>query len=197
MCDVWCLDLNTVNSYCWYKDFFDSEEMNILETYAEKLYMEDAKVGGDGNDTGDVSPDVRQTRIGWVQANKENAWIYQRLTGIVNEANKEWFDYDLRHIEALQFTEYKPGMFYDKHIDTMYQSIGLYPRKLSFTLQLTDPSEYEGGDVLLHTSNDPFCIKKDRGAITFFPSYTLHEVMPVTKGTRRCLVGWVHGPKWK
>ena len=197
MSDVWCLDLNTVNAYCWYKDVFTSEELNKLENLAEKLHMEDAKVGGDGNDSGIVSDKIRQTNIGWVRVSDENNWIYQKLTDIVKMANDNWFKFDLRHIESLQFTEYKENMFYGKHIDTMYQSIGLYPRKLSFTLQLTDPSEYEGGDVLLHNSDDPFPIKKERGIITFFPSYTLHEVKPVTKGIRRCLVGWVHGPNWK
>jgi PKHD-type hydroxylase len=64
-------------------------------------------------------------------------------------------------------------------------------------LQLTDPEEYEGGQTYLITSQEPFPIAKEKGSITFFPSYTLHEVKPVTKGTRKALVGWIHGPRWK
>ena len=71
------------------------------------------------------------------------------------------------------------------------------PRKLSFTLQLTDPSEYEGGQTMIHNAKEPWAIPQTKGTITFFPSYTLHEVLPVTKGTRKALVGWVHGPRLK
>ena len=92
---------------------------------------------------------------------------------------------------------YNENDFYDMHVDHHYQGVGQYPRKLSFTMQLSEPSEYEGGDVMLITSQNPFAIPKERGTITFFPSYTLHEVKPITKGTRKALVGWIHGPRLK
>ena len=197
MSDVWCLDLNTVNAYCWYKDAFTKEELTSLENLDQRLPMQNAQVGGDGNNPGEISENIRKTKIAWIRADDNNAWIYQRLTDITKMANDNWFTLDLRHIESLQYTVYYEDMFYEKHVDTMYQSIGLYPRKLSFTMQLSDPSEYEGGDVLIHNAQEPFAIPKERGTITFFPSYTLHEVKPVTKGIRKCLVGWVHGPRWK
>jgi PKHD-type hydroxylase len=62
-------------------------------------------------------------------------------------------------------------------------------------MQLSDPSEYEGGDLLLHTGDEPIVINKQKGMLVMFPSYTLHEVTPVTKGERYSLVAWVHGPK--
>ena len=64
-------------------------------------------------------------------------------------------------------------------------------------MQLTDPSEYEGGETRLHTSQAPFAIPQTKGTITLFPSYTLHDVKHITKGQRKALVGWVHGPRWK
>ena len=70
-------------------------------------------------------------------------------------------------------------------------------RKLSVVVQLSDPEEYEGGELKLHTSYDPIIIKKERGMIVSFPSYTLHEVAPVTKGERYSLVAWVHGPAFR
>jgi len=82
-------------------------------------------------------------------------------------------------------------------VDHHFQGAGQFPRKLSFSMQLTDPSEYEGGNTRLITSHEPFDIPKTKGSITFFPSYTLHDVQPITKGTRKALVGWVLGPKWK
>jgi PKHD-type hydroxylase len=64
-------------------------------------------------------------------------------------------------------------------------------------VQLSDPSEYEGGELRLHTSQEPVIIRKEKGMVVCFPSYTLHEVTPVTRGERYTLVGWVHGPAFK
>ena len=198
MADVWMLDMNTVNAFCWYKDVFTSAELNLMTEMSDKLFIQDARVGGNGNEEGEVKDSIRKTKIGWVGvSDPSNQWLYRKLTDITNNANQAWFQFDLRHIESLQYTMYEPDMYYDKHIDTMFQSIGLYPRKLSFSLQLSDPSEYEGGDLLIHNGMEPIIANKEKGSITFFPSYSLHEVTPVTKGLRKCLVGWVHGPKWK
>ena len=108
---------------------------------------------------------------------------------------KTFFNYDLTALEDLQFTIYNEGQFYKKHIDTLYSSNQL--RKLSFTIQLTDPSEYEGGDVLAHFSEEPVTLKKDLGVMSLFPSNSLHEVTPITRGTRYSLVGWCTGPRFK
>jgi PKHD-type hydroxylase len=70
-------------------------------------------------------------------------------------------------------------------------------RKLSFVLFLNDVSEYEGGKLLLYNATEPLIPEALKGTIVFFPSYVLHEVTPVTKGTRNTLVGWVSGPRFK
>ena len=64
-------------------------------------------------------------------------------------------------------------------------------------LQLSDPSEYEGGELQLLTGKEPTTIQKQRGLITVFPAWTLHQVTPVTKGTRQTLVAWISGPSFK
>ena len=54
---------------------------------------------------------------------------------------------------------------------------------------------YDGGEVLLYnTLSDSITLSRALGSISFFPSYTIHEVLPVTRGTRYSLVGWVYGP---
>jgi PKHD-type hydroxylase len=70
-------------------------------------------------------------------------------------------------------------------------------RKLSFSVMLTDPEEYEGGELLLKIDSFPITPPNKKGTVIFFPSYVLHEVTPVTKGTRKTLVGWVLGPKFR
>jgi PKHD-type hydroxylase len=197
MADTWQLDVHTVNAYCYYTNVFDSLMIDDIVKKGDELLLGDAQVGGDFSTPGGKNEKIRKTTIGWIPTNDDFAWLYRTLTDVITKANNEWFQFNLNHIESLQYSIYNKGDFYDAHVDHHYQGVGQYPRKLSFSLQLSDPSEYKGGDVYLITSHEPFAIPKEKGTITFFPSYTLHEVKPVTKGTRRALVGWVHGPKWK
>lgn len=141
----------------------------------------------------------RICEIAWLKYNKITEPIYQKLSIMINQINSQLFQFDLSKIETLQFTKYSESDngFYCKHIDMDQGNIGSHLRKLSFSIQLSDPSEYEGGELLLHYSDPPEKTPKDLGAMILFPSYTLHEVTPVTKGTRYALVGWVHGNKFK
>jgi PKHD-type hydroxylase len=69
-------------------------------------------------------------------------------------------------------------------------------RKLGFTLQLSSPEDYEGGELQFMQENAHPDIK-ERGVLTVFPSWVWHQITPVTKGTRLAVVGWVHGPTFK
>jgi PKHD-type hydroxylase len=66
-------------------------------------------------------------------------------------------------------------------------------------MQLTDPSEYEGGNlqVLPTGKTEPQNVRKQRGLIAIFPSYVLHQVTPVTQGSRQSLVAWITGPAFR
>ena len=79
------------------------------------------------------------------------------------------------------------------HIDKLYKGT---IRKLSITIQLSSPQDYEGGDLILH-NGEPEKMQKELGKLIVFPSYTLHEVTPVTKGTRYSLVAWVAGKPFR
>jgi PKHD-type hydroxylase len=63
-------------------------------------------------------------------------------------------------------------------------------------MQLTDPSEYEGGNLEILTRANPDIVRKELGLIAFFPSWTLHQVTPVTRGERQTLVTWATGPNF-
>ena len=67
-------------------------------------------------------------------------------------------------------------------------------RKISIVVQLSDPLEYEGGELQISDGGTNRVCEKTKGTIIIFPSYLLHRVTPVTKGTRRSLVLWVTGP---
>jgi PKHD-type hydroxylase len=142
--------------------------------------------------------DLRRTFCSWIPINEHTKWIYRKMSDLLKNVNEEHFNFDLTKIECLQFTKYysTDSGFYVKHIDKTHKN-SPENRKLSFVLQLSSPSDYEGGDLVIHTGNTPQNIKKGKGTIAFFPSYVLHEVTPVKKGIRYTLVGWVCGPTFK
>ena len=71
-------------------------------------------------------------------------------------------------------------------------------RKLSFAMQLSDPDDYEGGNVqLLDETGKSYLAPRKKGTIMLFDSRTSHRVLKVTKGIRKSLVGWTVGPRWK
>jgi PKHD-type hydroxylase len=119
------------------------------------------------------------------------------LGNIVRNLNGQHFRFDLWGFgEHLQYTEYygDDEGHYTWHIDSGITSTNHGPRKLSVVLQLSDPCEYEGGNLQVKLGADPQTISKDLGLVAVFPSFVLHRVTPVTSGLRRTLVAWLTGP---
>jgi len=187
--DYWQLRLCDNHHTSWATDIFTDEEIERILVIGKRLNPTPAKT-----DTKDCS-DVRRSYVSWIGANIQTKWIYEKLTDAILMHNEKFWNYELTEIERIQFTHYvseENGM-YVSHIDSMPWEKPTN-RKLSLVVQLSDPSEYEGGDLKLHLANTPTTITKQRGMTVFFPSHTLHEVTPVTKGERYSLVAWVHGP---
>ena len=146
----------------------------------------------------------------------DDTWIYKEIHPYVHEANRRagWnFEWD--RSESCQFTKYKQGQYYDWHCDSwdkVYKKEGPNKgkiRKLSMTCQLTDGSEYSGGELEFDFRNyDPHMrdevkhLRKateilPKGSIIVFPSFLWHRVKPITKGTRYSLVVWNLGYPFK
>jgi PKHD-type hydroxylase len=141
----------------------------------------------------------RDSKICWLypKNNEDIKTIYRKIFNKIIEINEEIYKFNLTDVETFQYTVYNEGQFYEKHLDLDHQlNAGNLQRKLSFSIQLSDSSEYDGGDLVSYPSKDFIISNKDKGTLIFFPSFTLHEVTPVTRGTRKSLVGWVHGPKF-
>ena len=127
----------------------------------------------------------------------DNTWIFEKFANMALEANINNFRFELWGMhEGIQYTVYKGGDkgFYCGHVD---HGKNYYKRKLSMVCQLSDPDSYSGGDLLIHTKNQPILMPRELGAVICFPSWQLHEVTPVYKGTRRSLVLWVSGPPFR
>ena len=89
----------------------------------------------------------------------------------------------------LLFTRTGVGMYYGPHNDVPYIKTGR--RDLSFTIFLNNPSEYEGGELILYINPETKKIKLNQGDIIIYPTKYLHEVTQVTKGERMVCVGWI------
>ena len=201
----WWLDLTTNENWAYAHDVFTKEECEkIIEIGsrggdgATPLTYGSIGGGAQGSPSVEDTVKIRRSPVSWIRSDvQENRWIFERLVNHITSINKQFFNYDLTDIQSLQFTRYDgtEGGFYGKHIDMMYQGTGT--RKLSVSIQLSDGADYEGGDLLLHTRDDAERPFKKQGTGIFFPSWTLHEVAPVTKGIRYSLVAWVQGPRFK
>ena len=157
---------------------------------------------------------LRNSSIAWLS----DKWIYRTIHDYIHSANKNagWnFDWD--YSEACQFTKYKIDQHYDWHKDSWDKpyrrpddlNYNGKIRKLSVTCQLTDGSEYTGGELQFDCINyDPHMRDEDKhvltvkeilpkGSIVVFPSFVWHRVQPVTRGTRYSLVIWNLGYPFK
>jgi len=189
-CTSWPFELDNRYNCAFYNDVFNKEECEKIVEIGKKYKLEKAPVYGN-NPKG-----FRNSEICWLYPNKELEFAYKRITDVIINLNKQFFGFDLQGIsEPMQFTSYKsPGGNFGKHIDS---GMGMLLRKLSASIQLSNPDDYEGGEVNLYLNEDPETMTKEQGSLVLFPSFVMHEVKPVTKGERNSLVVWVTGPKFK
>jgi len=178
--------------YATWEDGFTDEECDNILQLGEFKHPIDSTVSGQ-----EVIESIRRSKNSWLPLNNDTEWIYHRLGNIIRNLNGMHWRFDISGFnEDLQYTRYNGDKsFYGWHIDS--GSLGESPpRKLTITLQLSDPNEYEGGDFQLHATKLNTLPKK-KGMIVVFPSYSLHQVTPVTQGIRRSLVAWLCGPPLK
>ena len=184
-----------------------SDDQNVGKVYADSLNKQ-------------VNKSARDCNIAWL----DDRWIYEKIQEIVEVANQgAGWNWDVSVCERLQFTEYKVGGHYSWHADggsdhpSAYQGskrISDYAgkvRKISITINLSDLEDYDGGELMFSDptyisdtfgelgETEPYTPKQfcGKGSAIVFPSFTMHKVSPVTRGTRYSLVTWVLGEPWK
>jgi PKHD-type hydroxylase len=139
-------------------------------------------------------PTVRRSTIRWVNNNPEVQWMFERLNALVLAANQHYRFDIYGFIDPVQVAEYGVDDHFDWHVDLSTGMTSL--RKLSISVQLSDPADYDGGELEFHGSSygrQP----TSRGAAILFPSFVSHRVTPITRGTRFSLVAWASGPAFK
>jgi PKHD-type hydroxylase len=121
--------------------------------------------------------------------------VIDRLWDVAVKAN-EIYRYKIDRFQGpvqLAIYDEKNQGFYRWHMDIAPRST---TRKISITMPLNEPSEYEGGNLELNGAGVPNKVPQQQGTVITFPSFILHRVTPVTKGTRYSLVAWITGPAW-
>lgn len=168
---------------------------------AMKLPEQDAGVGGHNS----VTETIRRSKVRWIPRNDRafkdlHDFVYDRI----ERSNRNAFGFDIAYYPALQFTCYSSvdSGFYDWHMDTFLlltesQGTRMMDRKLSMVLQLSNPDDYEGGDLEIDGTPIPKDELRKQGAMVVFPSFLRHRVTPVTRGVRYSLVLWAEGPFWR
>lgn len=153
---------------------------------------------------------TRNSRIAWIEPMRwMNIWFHELMW----DANKAaGWNFDIDEGEPYQFTKYTEGQFYGWHQDVAPHGADGWKdglsRKLSLVVSLTDPSEYEGGQLEIVSPNLSPVVKLEkktfsepqwlnRGTVIVFPSDNWHQVKKVTKGTRYSLVTWFRGKDFR
>ena len=98
-----------------------------------------------------------------------------------------------RRFSPLLISKTGVGGQYGAHVDNAMMGKGAQRLRtdLSFTLFLTPPGEYEGGELVIHAAGMTQELKGEAGYLVLYPSGSIHEVKPVTRGERIACVGWI------
>jgi PKHD-type hydroxylase len=168
--------------------FFDNKQCDaIVDKLVEELWLSGETIGGG------VNKKVRNVEQQVCPVN-EKGWPITRVLELAQQANGARFKFQLSGFldnDAPMVMRYKKGGHYDWHTDLGNK---VCHRKLSFTIQLSDSSEYEGGDIEFIGSNVDKNALRQKGVCIIYPSFIPHKITKITKGTRHAIVGWIHGP---
>lgn len=147
--------------------------------------------------TASTNNEIRRSQVVFIDKQGKYGWLYGRFWEAVVELNRKYFCVDISRVEGnIQLARYDSSDrgFYNWHTDFA----DIAPRrKISITVQLSRPEDYDGGDLELLFAVQPYRAEKARGTMVAFPSFAVHRVTPVTRGTRWSLVAWIVGERWR
>lgn len=192
----------------WYHTKLPQEIIDIfLSEYEKTIELHEGSIANDI-----LNENVRKNKIGWIS---DSNWFCGMIYSYVMKSNNKNFLYDISGFEneTLQFTNYDKTNFYKWHCDSELAGYEIptnnnkedfltlsneIVRKLTVSVQLSDEYDYEGGELQLMTEVEKlYTAPKEKGTIIIFDSRTKHRVRKIKSGSRKSLVGWVVGPRWK
>jgi hypothetical protein len=141
-----------------------------------------------------VKEEIRNTDVRFIDPFSPLGCFIQAHLDLANKI-AEW-NFVVTSVEPLQIGKYTAGSHYDWHSDLSIPDANNITRKLSAILFLSDPKDYEGGELLFkdfELANK----RPSQGSLIVFPSFFSHKVAPVTAGERFTAVCWATGPQFK
>ena len=179
------------NVFAYWDGGLSEDDIKQIIAIGSSYHEEAGQIGK--QDGKGVDDNYRDAEVSWIPLDADT-WLNDKMMWIARQLNGLKYQYDLwGFAEKFQFTTYYPNnQHYEWHQDTTDADP---PRKMSMVVMLSDPSEYEGGELQIMTQKDPTILEPVKGRVYMFPSHTVHRVTPVTSGIRRSLVIWITGPK--
>jgi Rps23 Pro-64 3,4-dihydroxylase Tpa1-like proline 4-hydroxylase len=180
----------------WYQTKIPDSIVTEIEKCVRDFPLEDAKIGNQIKST--ENKNIRKNKVSFFPG---TSWVASFCYYYIKRSNAENFQYDLSEFysgDCLQYTVYEEGEYYNWHVDSVGPENG-FTRKLSFSLQLSNEDEYDGGELQIMDTfgNSTYFAPKERGTIIIFDSRVKHRVRKIKRGTRKSIVGWVMGPKFR
>ncbi len=170
--------------------FSVSECRRIIDAALRGTFRDASLVGGAQDHN------TRRARTFWLNDDGDEAWVFQRMLTAMAEVNRQHFCFQLEEFsEKLQIACYGASSegFFDWHVDIGGGTLAAR-RKLTAVVQLSQSSDYEGGDLETNADGHVSQASRQIGSGLFLPSFVLHRVTAVTRGERYSLVLWAHGP---
>lgn len=133
------------------------------------------------------------SEVCWLEQDKAPRWLRQRLLELMQSAIKR-FNFDISApLENFKLIKYRRGNRVQWHVDCGGGETDT--RKMTLTVLLSPPDDFEGGDLALATRHSE--LHRDIGDAVIFPAFLVHKVSTVKRGTRHVLVTWAHGPRFR
>lgn len=115
--------------------------------------------------------------------------IYETLDYVWNQYGKKIYS-DIEFMEPYEIKKYIEGDKFDNHHDSCGNMETMMYRKLNLIIQLSDESDYDGGELMIGS----YKLSKSIGTGIFFPADVYHNVTTITRGSRLSLIGHAWGP---
>jgi len=178
----------TLAPYVFLENAFSPEECDRVMECGRALALWPGQVSG-----GDPDNAMRDSSVTLLKPGPDTKWMYDRVFELVSRFNNQLWRFELAGAEPMQFAAYGVEQHYDWHVD-LWANKPKNARKLSVSVQLSAPDEYDGGNFEIDQSGAPNALgPRAKGTMILFPSYILHRVQPVTNGIRHSLVAWIVG----
>lgn len=183
------------NNFYYFKNVFNDQAIRELETMVHEKYpFSKGRTGVRelGNDTDSYKTNNRD--IAYMEPAPHTKWLYDTLFPLVLEANNNLFHFDIDVVtDPIHYVIYpEDGGHLDWHMDV--GAFGVNKRKIATTVQLSDPTEYDGGEFEIWFGGEQsVVVPREKGDVICFPAFCMHRVRPIKRGRRKALVFWTGG----